>query len=251
MQVWGGRLRSIQESGARHQWSLYSLPAQMTPVLQHGQSGLSVVVHWLVEQFGNCYCCCWLWTAAEQPGSAGLSGNNAVNQSNNENLPMSTRQNFSFWSNRSNTHLWPYISTSVSHRQTWSVGTPVRLASSRLLVGFSSSLGTISMRKSNWSYLEMAIAISFLWKYQGMSQIIINHNMTDIYMIKINSHNSILFCSSCLVPVIITDQKALVLQLLVWKQTLNSKNKDKLSWNCFFECLVVVWGGGEALFHLF
>lgn len=28
--------------------------------------------------------------------------------------------------------------------------------------GFNSSLGTISMRKSNWSYLEIAIAISFL-----------------------------------------------------------------------------------------
>lgn len=34
--------------------------------------------------------------------------------------------------------------------------------SSRAFWGFSSSLGTMSMRKSNWSYLEMAIAMSFL-----------------------------------------------------------------------------------------
>ena len=32
-----------------------------------------------------------------------------------------------------------------------------------LFTGFSSSLGTMSIKKSNWSNLEMAIAISFLW----------------------------------------------------------------------------------------
>jgi len=33
-----------------------------------------------------------------------------------------------------------------------------------LFVGLSSSLGTISIKKSNWSNFDMAIAISFLWR---------------------------------------------------------------------------------------
>lgn len=48
---------------------------------------------------------------------------------------------------------------------TWSEFTAVAFEDSFLTeAGFISSLGTISMRKSNWSYLVMAIAISFLYK---------------------------------------------------------------------------------------
>ena len=36
--------------------------------------------------------------------------------------------------------------------------------------GFNSSLGTMSIRKSNWSYFEMAMATSFLWNTKGSSE---------------------------------------------------------------------------------
>ena len=66
---------------------------------------------------------------------------------------------------------------------TWSgfmeaVRTP---ASSRPLLGFNSSRGTISIKKSNWSNFVIAMAISFRWKWtiNSMNSVILHIKDTD------------------------------------------------------------------------